>query len=189
MARPLSEQKREAILAAATELVATVGPSAPTAKLAGLAHVSEGTLFTYFANKDVLLNQLFLALETELAAALLSKFPTKAKPRKQLEHVWRAYVQWGVANPQKQKALQQLKVSDRISEASKAEGDAAFLQVKDEVRTALLRRLPPGLSEAYAVRMLSVLAEATMDVIASDPEQAAHYIDSGFDLFWKGIRR
>jgi AcrR family transcriptional regulator len=55
MARPLSEDKRTAILEAATEVVATLGLSAPTAKIAKGAGVAEGTLFTYFANKDELL--------------------------------------------------------------------------------------------------------------------------------------
>jgi AcrR family transcriptional regulator len=46
MARPLSEEKREAILASATELVATMGTGAPTAKIASKAGFAEGTLFT-----------------------------------------------------------------------------------------------------------------------------------------------
>ncbi len=59
MACPLSDDKRTAILEAATELVALLGVSAPTAKIAKCAGVAEGTLFTYFANKDELLNQLY----------------------------------------------------------------------------------------------------------------------------------
>ena len=60
MARPLSEDKRTAILEAATEAVAMLGVSVPTAKIAKGAGVAEGTLFTYFANKDELLNRLYL---------------------------------------------------------------------------------------------------------------------------------
>ena len=51
MARPLSEEKRTAILEAATEVVAMLGVSAPTAKSPKEAGVAEGTLLTYFANK------------------------------------------------------------------------------------------------------------------------------------------
>ena len=50
MARPRSEDKRTAILEAATEVVAELGIGAPTAKVAKGAGVAEGTLFTYFAN-------------------------------------------------------------------------------------------------------------------------------------------
>jgi hypothetical protein len=63
MARPLSEEKRTAILEATAEVVAMLGVSAPTAKIAKEAGVAEGTLFTYFANKDELLNGLYLELK------------------------------------------------------------------------------------------------------------------------------
>lgn len=56
MARPLSEDKHNAILAAAAEAVAALGMSAPTARIAAGAGVAEGTLFTYFPTKDVLFN-------------------------------------------------------------------------------------------------------------------------------------
>ena len=62
MARPRSEDKRDAILTAASELVATQGLGAATAKIAKQAGVAEGTLFIYFANKDDLLNQLYLEI-------------------------------------------------------------------------------------------------------------------------------
>jgi len=55
MARPKSDDKRNAILAAAIEVVAEQGLAAPTAKIAKLAGVAEGSLFTYFATQDELL--------------------------------------------------------------------------------------------------------------------------------------
>ena len=75
MARPLSEDKRTAILEAATEVVAMLGVSAPTAKIAKGAGVAEGTLFTYFANKDELLNRLYLELKTDLRDAMMTGYP------------------------------------------------------------------------------------------------------------------
>jgi AcrR family transcriptional regulator len=72
MARPLSEDKRTAILEAATEVVATLGLSAPTAKIAKGAGVAEGTLFTYFANKDELLNRLYQELKMDLRDAMMT---------------------------------------------------------------------------------------------------------------------
>ena len=81
MARPLCEDKRDAILAAAAELVAALGTSAPTAKIAKGAGVAEGTLFTYFPDKDALLAALFLDIEGELAGALLDRHAGRPAPR------------------------------------------------------------------------------------------------------------
>ena len=63
MARPRSEDKRQTILRAAIQLFAEEGLNAPTARIAKLAGVAEGTVFTYFTNKDELLNQLYLELK------------------------------------------------------------------------------------------------------------------------------
>ena len=45
MARPRSEDKHQALLEAATEIVASHGLAAPTAQIARRAGVAEGTLF------------------------------------------------------------------------------------------------------------------------------------------------
>ena len=52
MARPLSEAKRNALLAATTGAVAVSGIAASTLKIAKDAGVAEGTLFVYFPTKD-----------------------------------------------------------------------------------------------------------------------------------------
>src|SRR5882724_11771871 len=119
MARPLSEDKRTAILEAATEAVATVGVSAPTAKIAKGAGVAEGTLFTYFANKDELLNRLYLELKMDLRDAMMTGYPSGKSLIDRNRHVWDRYIGWGSAHPLKRSAMRQLVVSDRITEGSK----------------------------------------------------------------------
>jgi AcrR family transcriptional regulator len=59
MARPKSEDKRNAILSAATEVFAERGLSAATSAISSAAGVAEGTLFTYFKTKDELINALY----------------------------------------------------------------------------------------------------------------------------------
>ena len=65
MARPKSQEKRNALLAAAIELIAEQGLSVPTSKIAHVAGVAEGTLFTYFETKERLLNDLYVELKLE----------------------------------------------------------------------------------------------------------------------------
>src|ERR1700741_1765587 len=119
MARPLSEDKRTAILEAATEVVAVLGVSAPTAKIAKGAGVAEGTLFTYFANKDELLNRLYLELKMDLRDAMMTGYPAGNSLIDRNRHVWDRFIGWGSAHPLKRRALRQLVVSDRITEQSK----------------------------------------------------------------------
>ncbi|MDW7541655.1 helix-turn-helix domain-containing protein, partial [Klebsiella pneumoniae] len=58
MARPKSEDKKQALLEAATAAFAQSGIAASTSAIARSAGVAEGTLFRYFATKDELLNEL-----------------------------------------------------------------------------------------------------------------------------------
>ena len=75
MARPLSEEKREAILVSATTLIAEKGPGASTADIAKHAGLATGSLFTYFDPKAELYNALYRKLKIEVAAAVLADMP------------------------------------------------------------------------------------------------------------------
>src|SRR6202040_103425 len=134
MARPLSEEKRTAILEATAEVVAMLGVSAPTAKIAKEAGVAEGTLFTYFASKDELLNRLYLELKMDLRDAMMTGYPAGKSLIDRSRHVWDRYIGWGSAHPLKRRAVRQLAVSDRITEECKKLVGEAFGEFNDMMR-------------------------------------------------------
>ena len=187
MARPLSEDKRTAILDAATEVVATLGVSAQTAKIAKGAGVAEGTLFIYFANKDELLNQLYLELKTDVRDAMMTGYPSGKSLIDRSRHLWDCYIGWGSAHPLKRRAVRQLAVSDRITEESKKLVGDAFREFDDMMRECAaggaMRHQPP----AFASAIMSAIADTTMDFIAREPAQAKRYTKAGFDAFWKAV--
>jgi AcrR family transcriptional regulator len=185
VARPLSEDKRTAILEAATEVVAMLGLSAPTAKIANGAGVAEGTLFTYFVNKDELLNRLYLELKMDLRDAMMTGYPAGKSLIDRNRHVWDRYISWGSAYPSKRKAMRQLAVSDRITEKSKELVEHAFGAVNDILRECAtggaMRHQPPS----YVSAIMTAMADTTMDFIAREPAQAKRYTRAGFEAFWK----
>jgi AcrR family transcriptional regulator len=187
MARPLSDDKRTAILEAATEVVAMLGVSAPTAKIANAAGVAEGTLFTYFANKDELLNRLFLELKMDLRDAMMTGYPAGKSLIDRSRHVWDRFIGWGSAHPLKRRAMRQLAVSDRITEESKRLVEDAFGEVNDTMREwaagGAMRHQPPSFVSA----LMTAIADTTMDFIAREPAQAKRYTKAGFDAFWKAV--
>jgi AcrR family transcriptional regulator len=86
---PRSEDKRNAILDAATRVFAERGlTAAPTSEISKEAGVAEGTLFTYFKTKDDLMNALYQEIKLELADAMMSGFPRKKSVHTKLQHVW-----------------------------------------------------------------------------------------------------
>ena len=191
MARPKSEDKRNAILDAATRVFAERGlTAAPTSEISKQARIAEGTLFTYFKTKDDLINALYREIKLELADAMMSGFPRKKSVRTRLRHVWDSYVNWGVANPEQRKVLAQLQVSGMLSNESIEAGSAPFVEMQNMIRDAIEQHiLRADLLIELISKMLGALAEATMDLIVLKPTMANKYRNGGFEIYWAGIAR
>lgn len=187
MARPRSEDKRNAIMAAATRVIVTQGLSAPTAIIAQEAGVANGSLFTYFQTKADLFNQLHLELKAEMASAALNGLPAGAELRDQVFHIWSNWMGWAVSNPEKRRALARLVVSDEITPATRAAGHKAMAGVAGLLERSRangpLRNVPMG----FVAALMNALAEATMDFMIHDPANAKKHCKAGFDALWRVI--
>lgn len=185
MARPKSDDKRNALLAAATRVIVAHGLSAPTATIAHEAGVSNGSLFTYFETKADLFNQLYLELKVGMAAAALEGLPAKAELREQVFHLWSNWMRWSVANPEKRRALTQLHVSDEITPETRVavhKAMAGFAELMERSRAnGSMRKVPM----AFVVAIMIALAEATMDFMLQDPANAETHCRVGFDALWR----
>lgn len=186
MARPLSEEKREALLTAAANLVSTLGTGASTAKIARLAGVSEGTLFTYFQNKDELLNELFVQIELDLANSILAPISSDLSAKDKLWLIWCRLIDWGLKNPVWRKTIRQLKVSDRVTEASRQRCAHMFHEARSIVEDCLVGRFEPNTVGFYIDTALFGLANIVIDTIASNPQDHDIVSEAGFMMYWKG---
>jgi AcrR family transcriptional regulator len=187
MGRPKSEDKRNAIMAAAARVIVRHGLSAPTATIAQEAGVSNGSLFTYFETKAELFNQLYLELKTALASAALEGLPAKAELRKQVFHIWSNWMDWAVSNPEKRSALARLGVSREICPATRAAGHKTMAGIGELLERSRaqgpLRDAPTG----FVVALMNSLAEATMDFMVHDPINGKKHCKVGFDALWRVI--
>ena len=191
MARPRSEDKRNAILDAATRLFAERGlTAAPTSEISKLAGIAEGTLFTYFRTKDDLINALYREIKLELADAMMSDFPRKKNVSTRLRHAWDRYVNWGIANPRQRKVLAQLTVSEVLTKESRDAGSAPFVEFQAMIRDAIEQRVfRNDVPVELISKSLAALVEATIDLTESNRARAKQYRDSGFQMFWAGITK
>jgi AcrR family transcriptional regulator len=191
VARPKSEDKRNAILDAATRLFAERGLAAsPTSEISKLAGVAEGTLFTYFGTKDELINSLYREIKLELADAMMSDFPRKKNVRSRMRHVWDRYVRCGIANPKQRKVLGQLLVSEVLTKESRAAGSAPFVEFQTMIRDGIEGRVfRNDLPVELISKSFGALVEAAIDLTVSNPSKANKYQESGFQMLWAGITR
>jgi AcrR family transcriptional regulator len=189
LAKPKSEDKRNAILSAATQVFAERGLGAPTVAITSAAGIAEGSLFTYFKTKDELINALYREIKLELADAMMSGFPRKQSVRHRLRHVWNHFVDWGVANPNEQRVLKQVQVWGGLTEESKNAGLAPFTEIQRITDDAVAQRIYKDIPQALIGAALSALAEMTMDFMRQETQKAEMYRTAGFEMLWAGITR
>jgi len=181
MARPKSEDKRDALMAAATRVIAAQGLSAPTAVIAREAGVSNGSLFTYFDTKSDLFNQLYLELKTGMATASLEGLPVEAPLREQFSRMWSNWMRWATSNPDKRRALALLSVSDDIAPQTRAASHQAMAELAGMLERARARGPMRDAPMEFVVALMNSLAEATMDFMVGDPANADEHCKAGFD--------
>jgi AcrR family transcriptional regulator len=185
MARPLSEEKRSALLKAAADAIAVEGVGVSTSLIAREAGVATGSLFLYFPTKDDLLNQLYASIKQEIAEAMLAKYPQGADASERMRSVWMAYLKWGVANASKRQAMSQLSVSHRITKDVR-DGAMEYLR---EIEILVKEYLGPGksMSVAFAIATMTALSEVTIGFMISDSRKASKYADMGFVALMKSL--
>lgn len=185
MARPRSDERRTAILDAATRVIASQGLGATTAAIAKEAGVSNGSVFVYFPTKVTLVNELYVELKTEMARAASDEGPTGAPDQDQLRYAWDRWLQWAATYPHKRRTIAQLEVSEDITTESHTAAGLAMVSIAH-----LLERCRAGgpVSEAprnFVLTLVSALAEATIDATIRDPAAGELHRTVGFDAIWR----
>jgi AcrR family transcriptional regulator len=174
-------------MSAATRVIAGQGLGAATATIAKEAGVSNGSLFTYFDTKADLLNQLYLELKTEMGTAALGGLPAGDDAREQVLHMWSRWLRWASAYPEKRRALAQLEVSDEITPLTHQAASRAMKGVAELLERSRENGPMRDAPLAFVVALANALAEATIDFIIDDPDNADAHARTGFDAFWRMI--
>lgn len=178
MARPLSDDRRAALLAAATTIVAAQGLAASTSSISKAAGVAEGSLFTYFKTKDVLLLELYRSLRAALDAHVMVGFPGDGDVDARIAHVFRRYVDWSVTHPDGRRAMRLVSMSP-LGAVVRAETTAPGLFAemervqRDAIAAGTLR-----LSPAIASAALKAMLDLTIDLVERSPDRSPRHIDA-----------
>lgn len=173
MARPKSEDKKQALLEAATQAIAQSGIAASTAVIARNAGVAEGTLFRYFATKDELINTLYLHLKQDLCQSMIMELDRSITDAKMMTRfIWNSYISWGLNHPARHRAIRQLAVSEKLTKETEQRADDMFPELRDLCHRFVLMVFMSDEYRAFGDGLFLALAETTMDFAARDPARA-----------------
>jgi AcrR family transcriptional regulator len=186
--------KRDDIARAALELIAELGfHGAPMAMIADRAGVGAGTIYRYFENKDVLINELYREVEEKLYAVLLEGYSTEKPFRERFLHLGTALLRYFIENPLDFRYLEQFHNSpygvafrrDKI--LGKKGGCDVFRELfEDGVSQQVMKDLPLVILFALAFGpLLAVARDHILGFITLDEPLIARTIEACSD----GIRR
>ncbi len=187
MARPLSDDKRRAILEAATRVIASQGASAPTAIIAKEAGVSNGALFTYFETKADLFNYLFRELKKDMALAALEETSEAGSNRERMYHMWFNWIRWAVRSPAKRRTLAHLEISDDVTAESRAFARKTMSSIVELIEVSRKGGPMESAPLPLVVALLAGVADSTIDFILSDQANADAHTSAAFDALWRII--
>lgn len=179
MARPKSEDKKQALLEAATVAFAQSGIAASTSAIARSAGVAEGTLFRYFATKDELLNELYLAIKLRLVRTMIAGLdPDEKRPKENARNIWNSYIDWGVRNPMEHKAIRRMALSERITDETRRQVKESFPELNEMCQLSVKEIFLSEAYRAFGDALFLSLAETTIEFASHDPQRAREIIPS-----------
>lgn len=172
MARPKSEDKKQALLEAATVAFAQSGIAASTSAIARSAGVAEGTLFRYFATKDELLNELYLAIKLRLVRTMIAGLdPDEKRPKENARNIWNSYIDWGVRNPMEHKAIRRMALSERITDETRRQVKESFPELNEMCQLSVKEIFLSEAYRAFGDALFLSLAETTIEFASHDPQR------------------
>lgn len=190
----LKPGKRDDIVRAALELIAAHGfHDAPMALIASRAGVAAGTIYRYFENKDVLINELFHEVEGKLYAVLLDGYATERPVRERFLHLGTALLRYFIENPLDFRYLEQFHNSPygvafrRDKFLGQKSGCDVFRELfEDGVSRQIVKDLPLVLLFALAFGpLVAVARDHILQFVTLDEALIGRTIEA----CWDGIRR
>lgn len=189
MARPKSEDKRLALIDATTRAIAEFGLGAATSLIARKAGVAEGTLFRYFATKDVLFNEVYHHHKLTLGAELMKTYDRALSVKERSRGIWNTYIDWGLVNIDARKAMRQLAVSGKITKETLQKVLDEFPELRQLSNESIKNEQLTCGETPFADAIFFALAETTMEFAAREQENKKDYIAAGFDVMWRGMTK
>ncbi len=187
MARPRNPDHRAALLAGATRAFSRHGLGASTATIAKEAGVSAGTLFVYYDTKAALINELYVTLKQEMGQAATAGLRTSATPQDQLRHLWDNWITWATTDPDRQRALAQLRVAEHLSEDSHEAVRAAYAGVAELVAGITATGPMQGVPLGFTTALMSAIADTTIDDLIQHPDPTGVRSSTAFAAMWRAL--
>ena len=191
MPRIKDENKIQSIYQATLALVLKSGYAelnmAAVAKEAGIA---TGTIYTYFKNKEALINQLYLYLKEEKVNLMFKKYNENDNFYVSFQKLWMAYFKISMNEYHKMMFIEQYAYSSIITAPTRKKADALLLPMVSLLQQAqqeqLIKKVAPEI-------ILSSITGAVLEIVRYYQNKGAKpnksIMEQCFEMAWNSIRK
>ncbi len=189
-----TSEKRQEILKAALELITEHGfHGAPIAAIAEQAGVGAGTIYRYFATKDILITELFQELHDKMSAEIMAGYEVTQSFRARFLHLSTALLRYFITHPQEFRYLGQYHnspygIAFRRDRILGKEGEQTPYRVlfEDGVAQQIIRDFPLVVLFALTFGpLLAVARDHTLGFVTLDD----HLLVQTVEACWESIKR
>ncbi|WP_042498374.1 TetR/AcrR family transcriptional regulator [Algibacter lectus] len=121
--------KKESILLAALSLLTEKGVhNTPMSAIAKAAGTGMGTIYNYFPNKELLINEIYVNIK-ESEKSVFINFSLEKPIKSQFENYFSSIIDFFINNPSYFKFMEQLQASPIITDESRAVGEKSVAPV------------------------------------------------------------
>ncbi len=186
----MDQDKKTKLINGAIELFARDGISGTsTGAVAKAAGVAAGTLFNYFPTKEDLIRSAYIDCKIAMAAAARAGLEPDADFRTVLSHVWRACIEWSLANPNHYALMAQMKGTPRTrDEELEKELAGEWMFFHQALEAARERGDIYEIDPGYLMEFFSALFEATIRHAGTlKKKERPDFINSSFEFMWRAL--
>ena len=186
-----SVSKRKRILDASLDLIAEKGiHNTPMTLIAKRAGVATGTIYHHFANKEELVNQLYLEVKTDYIRGVFTD-PSREMPyRDRMSLLWKKTVDHFISKPSFLSFDEQLFTSPLISAETRREGEERLSPITDFLREGIenesLREMDISLMLYVTFGTIKSAARLHISGVLLMTEEQR---EVAFQSCWDGVRR
>lgn len=191
MAKAKDEQKQAAIYQAALQIVLREGfAGLKMSQVAREAGVATGTVYLYFANKEELINDLYLQLKRDSARNFLEGYDPGQPFLVGFETIWFNYFNTMLERPEEMAFLEQYYRSPYLRQAVKDETDKLLAPIFELLERGKQERLVADIDTSLLAAQLSggmneLVRWHVMGTIELTPGKK----QQAFEMAWNSIKR
>jgi AcrR family transcriptional regulator len=186
--------KRIDVMQAALELIANRGfHGAPMAEIAEKAGVAAGTIYRYFENKELLINELHRELEDKIMTVLQEGYPLGKPVRERFLYLIKEILRYFITNPLHFRYMEQYYNSPygitlhRDKLLGKSGNHDILMDIFEQgIEHRVLKEFPKAVLFSLAFGpLISLMRDHTLGFIVLDD----HLIDQITEACWDAIKR